>query len=121
MDLVIAIRACHFVCFVVLLLDCRVSSNVEFSLLTVYERGKVICEFADSQLAHYLVPPPPPPIAQTSFCLFSFLTVGLDLHCRSLVSSVQVTSRNEAKYHIVQLFFFYTLKPESPEETDPRS
>ena len=53
MNLVIAVRACHFVCFVVVLLDCRVRSNVEFSLLTVFERGKVNCEFADSQLAHY--------------------------------------------------------------------
>ena len=70
MNLVIAVRACHFVCFVVLLLDCRVRLNVEFSLLTVFERGKVNCEFADSQLAHY-------------FCLFSFLTVGLVLHCRN--------------------------------------
>ena len=53
MNLVIAVRACHFVCFVVLLFDCRVRSNVEFSLLTVFERGKVNCEFADSQLTHY--------------------------------------------------------------------
>ena len=59
------------------------------------------------------------PIHKPVFC-FSFLTVGLDLHCRSLVSSIQVTSRNEAKYHIVQIFFSHTLKPESPEETDPR-
>ena len=115
MNLVIAVRACHFVCFVVLLLDGRVPSNVKFSLLTVFELRKVNCEFADLQLAHY-----PDPTAQTSFCLFSFLTVGLVPHCRSLVSSIQVTSRNEAKYHIVQLFFSHTLKPESPEETDPR-
>ena len=53
MNLVIAIRACHFVCFVFLRLDCRVRSNDEFSLLTVFERRKVNCEFADSQLAHY--------------------------------------------------------------------
>ena len=56
MNLVIAVRACHFVCFVVLRLDCRVRSNDEFSLLTVFERRKVNCEFADSQLAHYLDP-----------------------------------------------------------------
>ena len=75
MNLVIAIRACHFVCFVVLLLDCRVSSNVEFSLLTVYERGKVNCEFADSQLAHYPAPPPPP------HCTNQFLLVFIS-YCR---------------------------------------
>ena len=53
MNLVIAVRACHFVCFVFLLFDCQVRSNIGFSLLTGFERGKVNCEFADSQLAHY--------------------------------------------------------------------
>ena len=58
MNLVIAARACHCDCFVGLLLDCRVRSNVEFSLLTVFEQGEVNCEFADSQLAHSLPRPP---------------------------------------------------------------
>ena len=52
-NLVIAVHACHFVYFVVLRLDCRVRSNDKFPLLTVFERRKVNCEFADSQLAHY--------------------------------------------------------------------
>ena len=54
MNLVIVVRACHFVCFVVLLLDCRVRPNVVlFAHSVSFEWGKVNCEFADSQLAHY--------------------------------------------------------------------
>ena len=68
MNLVIAVRACNFVCFFVLLLDCRDRSNIDFLLLTGFERGKVNCEVADSQLAHY-----PDPHC-TNNCLLVFIS-----------------------------------------------
>ena len=73
MNLVIAVCACRFVYFVVLLLDCLVCTNVEFSLLTVFERGKINCELADSPLAHY---PDPYFIIQFLLVFISYCRLG---------------------------------------------
>ena len=67
-NLVIDVRACHCVNFVVLLLDSRVRSYVEFSLLTVFERGKVNCEFAVASRTL-----PRPQLHKPMFAYFHFL------------------------------------------------